>query len=141
MVQQLKIKVANENDACDGFRVQKFKTYKDKKYRIMETKQWGQSILNNWERTIALLELRESLKMLHAKEHVYVLITTQTCHNTIILKAQYFKRDVDIISIFLYKEGCVFNVLQNDIISFRTNLSIAFHTSKWNTFFFGFTGM
>jgi len=38
MVQQLKIKAANENDACDGFIVQKSKTYKDKKYRIMETK-------------------------------------------------------------------------------------------------------
>ena len=97
MKEQLKIKAANENDACDSCRVQKLKTYKDKKCRIMKTKKWGHSILTNWERILVLLESGESLKMLPTKEHIYVLITTHICHNIIILKAQYFKRAVDII--------------------------------------------
>ena len=67
MAQQLKIKAVNENDACNDCRVQKLKTYKEKKYRIMETKKWGQNILNNQERTLVLLESSESLKMLPIK--------------------------------------------------------------------------
>jgi len=104
----------------------------------METKKWGLSILNNWERTLVWLESRESLKMLPTKEHIYVLITAHICQNVIILKAQYFKRVVNIISIFLYKEGYVFyffkwhNFLQNKPFN-------CISTFKWNTFFFFFT--
>ena len=78
----------------------------------MKTKKWGQSILTYWERILVLLESGENLKMLPTKEHIYVIITTHICQNIIILKAQYFKRVVDIISFFLYKEGYVFHFFQ-----------------------------